>query len=30
LQRAASRWVMPSMPSVARTVIEVIGTEKTW
>ncbi len=28
--RAASREVMPSMPSVARTVIEVIGTRNTW
>ena len=30
LQRAASAALMPSMPSVARTVIEVIGTRKTW
>ena len=30
LQRAASREVMPSMPSVARTVMLVIGTRKTW
>jgi hypothetical protein len=26
LERAASRALMPSIPSVARTVIEVIGT----
>ena len=30
LQRAASRAVMPSISSVARTVIEVIGTRKSW
>ena len=30
LERAASRAVMPSMPSVARTVMEVIGTRKSW
>ena len=30
LLRAASRELMPSMSSVARTVIEVIGTRKTW
>ena len=30
LQRAASRGVMPSMPSVARTVMLVIGTRNTW
>ena len=30
LERAASRAVIPSMPSVARTVIEVIGTRNTW
>jgi hypothetical protein len=30
LQRAASAGLMPSMPSVARTVIEVIGTRKSW
>ena len=30
LERAASRALIPSMPSVARTVIEVIGTRKTW
>ena len=29
LERAASRAEIPSMPSVARTVIEVIGTRKT-
>ncbi len=28
-ERAASRAVIPSMPSVARTVIEVIGTRNT-
>ena len=28
LERAASREVMPSIPSVARTVIEVIGIRK--
>jgi hypothetical protein len=30
LDRAASREVIPSIPSVALTVIEVIGTRKTW
>ena len=30
LDRAASRAVIPSIPSVARTVIEVIGTRNTW
>ncbi len=30
LQRAASRAVMPSISSVARTVIDVIGTRKSW
>ena len=30
LQRAASRELMPSIPSVARTVIEVIGTRNIW
>ena len=29
-ERAASRAVIPSMPSVARTVIDVIGTRNTW
>jgi hypothetical protein len=30
LLRAASRAVISSIPSVARTVIEVIGTRKSW
>jgi hypothetical protein len=30
LQRAASRAEIPSMPSVARTVMDVIGTRKIW
>jgi hypothetical protein len=30
LERAASREETPSMSSTARTVIEVIGTRKTW
>ena len=30
LQRAASRAVIPSMSSVARTVMLVIGTRKSW
>jgi hypothetical protein len=30
LERAAPRAVIPSMPSVALTVIEVIGMRKTW